>query len=154
MQPGPRKIEVSIRDQELRLFRDGELEATFPVSTSRVGTGSEDGSLRTPLGQFRISERIGEGEALRTIFSSRQPQGRWNPADPVDADLVLTRILWLEGAERGNANTKERYIYIHGTNHEDTIGQPTSQGCVRMKNEDVLQLFGLVEEGTDVEIVE
>ncbi len=50
-------------------------------------------------------------------------------------------------------NTKERYIYIHGTNQEQSIGQPASNGCIRMRNADVIRLFDLVEVGVLVEIV-
>jgi lipoprotein-anchoring transpeptidase ErfK/SrfK len=77
----------------------------------------------------------------------------WDPSEPVEGDLVLTRILWLEGAEEANANTKQRYIYIHGTNQEDRIGEPASIGCVRMRNADVIALYELAPEGTEVEIV-
>ena len=65
---------------------------------------------------------------------------------------MQTRILWLEGMDVENANTKERYIYIHGTNHEAEIGTPASHGCVRMKNADVMELFEMVRAGTPVEI--
>jgi len=61
--------------------------------------------------------------------------------------------LWLDGIEEQNTRTKERYIYIHGTNHEDLIGQPASAGCIRMRNSDVIQLFDKVEVGTLVEIL-
>jgi lipoprotein-anchoring transpeptidase ErfK/SrfK len=64
----------------------------------------------------------------------------------------MTRILWLDGLERRNANTHDRYVYIHGTNHEDEIGTPASHGCVRMKNADLLELFEQVKVGTPVEI--
>ena len=73
--------------------------------------------------------------------------------DDVTEDMVLSRILWLEGLENGNANTKERYIYIHGTNDEEQIGQPVSIGCVRMKNADVVALYDQVSVGTEVEIM-
>jgi hypothetical protein len=67
-------------------------------------------------------------------------------------DLVMSRILWLDGLEAANANTYDRYVYIHGTNHEELIGQPASHGCIRMKKADVAELFDLVEVGTPVVI--
>jgi len=153
MQDAGRKIEVSVAEQRLRLVEHGREVASWPVSTSRFGTGCEEGSFRTPTGKFRIAERHGDGAPERTIFRSRCPEGVWDPAEPVEGDLVLTRILWLEGAEEGNANTKQRYIYIHGTNQEDRIGEPASIGCVRMRNADVIALYELAPEGTEVEIV-
>jgi lipoprotein-anchoring transpeptidase ErfK/SrfK len=67
---------------------------------------------------------------------------------------VVSRILWLDGLEDHNANTRERFIYIHGTKHEDKIGNPASHGCIRMRNADVIDLFDLVDEDTPVVIRE
>jgi len=153
MQPPPRKIQVSLARQELKLLEGEEVVAAWPVSTSKFGPGTEPGSHKTPMGRFRVAERHGDGAPLGTIFKSRQPVGLWNSGDPAEVDHVLTRILWLEGLEEQNANTKDRYIYIHGTNQEELIGQPASIGCVRMRNADVAALYDLVPEGVEVEIV-
>jgi len=153
MQPAQPKIQVSIPDQELRLLDGNRVVATYPVSTSKFGVGTEPGSYKTPAGRFRVAERHGDGAPEGTIFKSRQPVGLWNPGEPVDSDLVLTRILWLEGLEEANANTKDRFIYIHGTNQEGLIGQPASIGCVRMRNADVAELYEQVPEGAEVEIL-
>jgi lipoprotein-anchoring transpeptidase ErfK/SrfK len=60
-----------------------------------------------------------------------------------------------EGRNKGGlVDTKHRYIYIHGTHEENRIGQPVSHGCIRMLNDDVIELFELVDVGTPVEIVE
>ncbi|MFA5041157.1 MAG: L,D-transpeptidase, partial [Bdellovibrionales bacterium] len=75
-----------------------------------------------------------------------------NPLHDTEDDLVLTRILWLEGRESHNANTKERYIYIHGTNREDLLGTPASHGCIRMSNNEIIELFDLIPVGASVEI--
>jgi len=119
-----------------------------------MGIGFQEGSNRTPLGSFRIVEKHGAGAALHTIFKGRKPVGEWDPKQRTDDDLILARILWLEGCEPRNANTKERYIYIHGTNGEDLVGQTASHGCVRMRNADVAALFDLVETGVPVWIGE
>ena len=146
------KIEVSVPDQKLRLFDDdGELLKEYPCSTSRFGHSSEPESYHTPLGQFRISQKIGHGAEPGTIFKSREPVGLWD-GGPAEEDYVLTRILWLDGMEEHNANTHDRYIYIHGTNQEYLIGTPASHGCVRLSNADVIDLFSRVEEGVAVEI--
>lgn len=142
---------VDTKAQTLQVLGKGVLIATYPVSTSKFGLGFEEGSFRTPTGRFRIAEKIGENEPSRMIFKSRVPTGRL--ADPGgDEDLVLTRILWLEGLDSENTNTRDRYIYIHGTNQEELIGTPASHGCVRLRNDDVIDLFNRVAEGTPVQI--
>lgn len=154
MQSSVRKIHVSISRQELELCEGGRVVQRYPVSTSAFGIGTENGSFKTPTGRFAISEKIGHGVAPGTIFKGRiaiSETGK--PADESQSDdLVLTRILRLDGLEPHNANTRERFIYIHGTNHESSIGSPTSHGCVRMRNADIIALFGAVEEGDLVEI--
>ena len=144
-------IEVSVDDQQLHLLRNGEIIHRYPVSTAAKGIGSQNGSNRTPIGLFRIAEKIGDAANSGTIFKGRIDQGVWDDCE-CDHDLVLTRILWLEGLEPSNANTKDRYIYIHGTNQESKLGTPASCGCVRMANQDIIQLFNLVEPGTPVTI--
>ena len=96
---------------------------------------------------------IGDGAPLGTVFCGRQPTGEIGLGAPGD-DLILTRILWLEGAEPHNANTRDRYIYIHGTNHEAQIGEAASHGCVRMRNADIIELFGWITPGTEVRITQ
>jgi len=136
----------------MQLLSDkGGILNAWPVSTSRFGLGSIPGSNFTPLGRFRIAQKIGHGAPERTIFRSRQVVGQWD-GSPAAEDYVLTRILWLEGLDGENANTFDRYIYIHGTNQEESIGQPASHGCIRMKNAAVVELFDLVDIGTEVEI--
>jgi lipoprotein-anchoring transpeptidase ErfK/SrfK len=145
------KIQISIRAQELILKCGRKKLASYPVSTSRFGLGSKEGSFKTPTGKFRITEKIGQGMPLGTVFKSRRPVKATKKALR-EEDLVMTRILWLDGLERRNANTHDRYIYIHGTNHEKKIGLPDSHGCIRMKNADLVELFERVPEGTPVEI--
>jgi lipoprotein-anchoring transpeptidase ErfK/SrfK len=146
------KIEVSVPDQKLRLYDDGgALAKEYACSTSRFGYSSEPGSNHTPLGKFRIAEMIGHEAEPGTIFRSRVPEGVWT-GETVDDDHVLSRILWLDGDEDHNANTRERFIYIHGTNQEHLIGAPSSHGCIRLTNADVIDLFGRVDEGTEVQI--
>lgn len=145
------KIQVSVRDQSLTLRSGRKKIAAYPVSTSRFGLGSKEGSFKTPTGKFRVAEKIGEGAASGTVFKSRRPVKATKKMLRED-DLVMTRILWLDGAEPRNANTHDRYVYIHGTNHEEELGTPASHGCIRMRNADVIELFDHVEEGTPVEI--
>ena len=153
MQSGRTKIDISIRDQRLKLRRGRKIVRSYPVSTSRFGIGTEEGSLKTPLGNFRIAEKIGHGAEVGTIFKARVPLGPDDPL-PDTEDFVTTRILWLDGLDPENANTRDRYIYIHGRKHEDKIGTPDSHGCIRMRNADVIELFDLVDETTQVVIRE
>ena len=106
--------------------------------------------MKTPTGCFRIAEVIGDGMALGTVFKSRRPV-KVRKSELKSPDLIMTRILWLAGEDRDNANTYGRFIYIHGTNHEDEIGQPVSHGCIRMRNSDVIELFERV--GVDTPVV-
>ncbi len=108
--------------------------------------------MKTPTGRFRIAEKIGDGTPLGTVFRSRVPINASENPPPGDEDLILTRILWLDGLEEHNANTYDRYIYIHGTNHEGRIGEPASHGCIRMRGEDLVALFDLVDVETRVVI--
>ena len=147
---------VVVSRQEVLLLEKGLVAWKWDVSTSRFGLGSEEGSFRTPTGRFRICEKIGDGAPSGMIFKSRIPTGQLARigADAGDEDLVLTRILWLEGLDPENANTRDRYIYFHGTNREDLIGTPSSHGCIRLRNAEMIDLFDRVTTGTRVEIRE
>jgi lipoprotein-anchoring transpeptidase ErfK/SrfK len=166
--PAPR-IEVSVEEQKLRLLdQDKKILAEYPISTSKYGIGTEEGSFKTPTGRFTVSDKIGGTEPPHTIFQGRIPVGHLTPDGPEffptnlpaaedDAipdcdDLVVGRILWLDGAEDHNTNTHDRFIYIHGTNHEDLIGTPASHGCIRMRNTDVAELYDRIPPGTPVTV--
>ena len=151
MQTPPRSLHISVRDQRLTVKAGDEPIRTYPISTSQFGLGSEEGSMKTPTGHFRIGQKIGDKSLKGTVFKDRQPISQTGQP-PADDDLVMSRILWLDGLEDHNANTRDRYIYIHGTNHEHRIGEPASHGCIRMTNADVIELFDLVDEQTPVVI--
>jgi lipoprotein-anchoring transpeptidase ErfK/SrfK len=139
-------IYISIGEQKLRLVEGDALVAEYVVSSAANGIGFEEGSYCTPTGRFEVSEKIGDGEPLRTIFKSRKPIGVWD-GTPSDEDMILSRILRLNGLDAQNANSMERYIYIHGTNHEALLGEPSSHGCIRMANADIVELFDRIELG-------
>jgi lipoprotein-anchoring transpeptidase ErfK/SrfK len=152
-------IIISISGQMLYHRRKTGVCHTYPVSTASNGAGNLQGSFQTPLGKHRIAEKIGYGMPLLTAFNAREPFCIYNPetSDP-DQDWILTRILWLEGCEtgknrRGPVDTHARYIYIHGTHEENKIGSPASHGCIRMRNEDILELFANVVVGERVCII-
>ncbi len=156
------RIEIAIGDQSLRLLADrGRLLATYPVSTGRNGIGCEQGSGKTPLGRHRVRVKIGAGCDPHTVFVARRPTGerydeRLAAAQP-HRDWILCRILWLTGLESGvnrggMVDTLRRFIYIHGTPDCEPMGVPRSHGCIRMRNEDLLDLFDRVRVGCPVDI--
>ena len=146
------RILVHTPSQTLDLLDDsGALLRRYACSTSKFGLGFEPGSHCTPTGKFRIAEKHGHDAPHGMIFKSRKPTGEIGRLED-GGDHVQTRILWLEGLDAMNFNTKDRYIYIHGTNAEHLIGTPASHGCIRLANQDVIELFDTVPEGTEVVI--
>lgn len=143
-------VEVSV--QRLHLFSgSSEIIASYSISTSRFGLGVEEGSFKTPTGNFCIAEKIGSGEPPRMSFKARVPTGLIVQLGG-EEDLILSRILWLDGRDPENANTRDRYIYFHGTNQEELIGTPASHGCIRLRNADIIDLFDHVSVGDRVTI--
>lgn len=152
------QIRVITSAQKLEVWQGGNCIESFACSTSQFGLGSEPESFRTPRGRLQVVEKIGDGAPQGTIFRSRISENQCWTADALnlfglDEDLVLSRILWLGGLEPHNANTKSRYIYIHGTNSEHKLGEPSSHGCIRLSNSDVIKLFDMVSVGTTVECI-
>lgn len=150
-------IVVDISTQTLTLYEGLNKLSSFPVSTSKYGTGSESGSDKTPLGMHRVKRKIGAQAPSGTIFKGRVNTGRQAAIQDAPLatqnDFVTSRILWLDGLEPGinsggDVDSFRRYIYIHGTHEEGLIGQPASHGCIRMKNADVIKLFDLIPENT------
>ncbi len=141
---------VSVSDQRLVLFDDGAPAKSYPISTSKFGLGSKARSNKTPLGKMYVYQKVGGGARSGTVFKSRRPTGEVIKPNAPGRDPIVSRILWLEGCERSNANTKERMIYIHGTPEERTIGRPASYGCIRMKSKDVIDLYDRIPAGANV----
>ncbi len=155
---------ISVSHQKLYLYYDDRLVKTYPVSTSRFGSGNKDGSFMTPLGAHRIKAKIGDGAPLGTIFKGRKDTHRvaiinHDKTKTTDEDYITTRILWLDGLEPGinrgkGMDSYARNIYIHGTQEEGLIGQPVSYGCVRMTNRDIAELYDQLQENDLVLIME
>ncbi len=142
-------ISISIGEEKIRLLDNEKVVAEYTISSAANGIGFDEGSYCTPTGRFVIQEKIGEGEPLHTIFKSRLPVGIWD-GEITAADMILTRILRLHGLDPENANSMQRFIYIHGTNREDMLGQSASCGCIRMSNADIIELFDAIDLGTPV----
>lgn len=156
------KIEIDVPSQTLKVLDDaGAIVRSYPVSTAARGVGEEEGSNGTPRGRHIVRAKIGAGQPMYAVFRGRRPTGEtWSPelhAQAPDRDWMLTRILWLSGCEPGknrlgHVDTMRRYVYIHGTADSEPMGIPRSHGCVRMRNQDVAELFDLVAPYTPVEI--
>lgn len=161
IKPADRLLHVSLTDQTLVLFKGEATLRTYRVSTGLRPPSNVRNSLGTPRGLHLIAERIGAGQPPGMVFKSRIPTGHhFNElsAEENERNLVTTRILWLRGLEPGynaggDVDSYARYIYIHGTNHEDRIGQPASGGCVLLSNLDVIDLYDHVRAGDWVNIV-
>lgn len=152
---------VSVHRQKLFHVRGGFLMATYPVATSHKGPGCLRDSHCTPTGLHRISEKIGDHVPPLGILRERSFTGEL--ADPdfagVDKDWITSRILWLEGLEPGvnkggEVDSHERHIYIHGTANERSVGMPSSMGCIRMRNDDVIALYDSVPVGALVVVLD
>lgn len=146
-------LHISIADQTLTLFEDEQPLAHYLVSTALKGAGERCGSEQTPRGHHIIRAKVGTDAPCGAVFRGRRPTGEvWTPAlheAYPGRDWVLTRILWLSGTEPGRnrlggCDTMRRYIYIHGTPDTEPMGEPLSHGCIRMRNEDVMDLFDRV----------
>jgi len=157
------RIEINIGQQRLRLFEDGQMTMDVAVSTARNGAGELNGSECTPRGAHIVRAKIGAAPASGTVFVGRRATGElYSPelgGRYPGRDWILTRILWLSGTEPGRnrlgqVDTMRRYIYIHGTPDHVALGEPGSHGCIRMRNQDIIELFERVAAGTPVAIVE
>lgn len=146
-------LHISIGEQVLELRENSQLIKKYRISTAKNGAGEVFGSEQTPRGVHKIRAKIGRDCAVNTVFAGRRPTGeiytpelrKLNP----QRDWILTRILWLSGLEvgknrLGNRDTMRRYVYIHGTPDEIEMGIPGSRGCIRMRNQELIELFDLV----------
>ena len=165
-------VRINIANQRLSLYQSDQLTqepielAEYQVSTAKNGIGSLEGSGCTPLGRHRIEQKIGADMPVNTVFVGRVATGEiydetLKQQHP-HRDWILSRILWLAGCEEGHnkgqndqgvCDTYQRYIYIHGTPDSEPMGVPLSHGCVRMRNQDIIELFDRVTVGTVVDIV-
>ena len=145
-------LAVTLSDQKITLFKEGKKVKDYSISSSKYGIGNENGSCRTPLGIHAISQKNGAGQPSGMVFKGCKPTGEVVDVDAAGRDPVVTRVIQLAGLERNNRSTHNRRIYIHGTPEERYIGQPASYGCIRMKSDDIVDLFGRVHRGMPVAI--
>lgn len=148
--------------QKMYLMKGKEILKNWTISSSKYGIGCKKGSNKTPYGIHKIKNKIGKGAPLGTIFKSRINTGKkaiiYKDSVDTKEDYVTTRIMWLEGMEKGinkgaDVDSYKRYIYIHGTPEEGLLGIPSSHGCIRMRNDEIIHLFDTVDLGTIVYII-
>ena len=157
---------INIAEQTLILYKQQSEQYRYTISTAKNGIGSQQDSGCTPLGRHIISQKIGGSEPINAVFVGRIPTSEIYSeafaAEHPERDWILSRILWLSGLEeginkgsnhQGGCDTYQRYIYIHGTPDSEPMGIPRSHGCVRMRNQDIIELFEKVDEGTPVTIM-
>lgn len=143
---------VDVSSQRLVVSHSGIVKSVYAVSTAKAGEGSLSGSGKTPLGWHHVTDWIGEGAPPGQVFAARRPTEEVIPrsgwSSEQSKDKVLSRIMWLSGLERGvnyggDVDSRSRFIYLHGTNQEHLIGTKASHGCIRLRNDDVLELFDM-----------
>tara|TARA_B100001113_G_scaffold340928_1_gene325590 strand:+ start:423 stop:956 length:534 start_codon:yes stop_codon:yes gene_type:complete len=155
------KIDVSISEQRLYVIDNDRVIRSYPISSSAYGEGQIENSLKTPLGEHEIQIKIGTGVPKYQFFVSREHISEEVSIidEEIDSpdDFITTRIMWLSGMEEGfnsggSVDSFNRFIYIHGTHEEGLIGKKASHGCIRMLNQDVLELFRIIPTKTAVNI--
>lgn len=100
-----------------------------------VGVGHENST--TPAGAYTVGEKTREPMWFR---KGAEPVAFDDPRNP----LGTRWIEWL-----GPEGT-ETHLGFHGTNAPETIGGDQSQGCIRMRNEDVETLYEILPKGAVV----
>ena len=156
-------ILVDVSSQTLRLQDDdGHVLLETRIATGRNGVGEVNGSQQTPRGWHKVRAKIGAGQPANAVFVARRPTGElYSPemrAAYPGRDWILTRILWLSGLEPGknrlgNVDTMRRFVYIHGCPDDDPMGVPSSRGCIKMRNSELIDFFERVPAGTRVHII-
>ena len=143
---------VSIERQELMLISNKRVIKRYRCSTASAGTGNRVDSGMTPLGWHRVGAKVGGELSMGAVLKDREwTREVWAEGQHSDQDLILSRILRLEGLENGknrggDVDTWSRYIYIHGTNQVEVLGRPASAGCIRLDPQEVIDLYEQVDE--------
>ena len=150
--PADPVIVINVNDQELKLLKEGQEVAKFPVSTSKFGLGDEFRSYKTPVGVFQVCAKSGESLPVGAVIKRGCFTGEVLKPDAPGRDPIVTRIIRLQGLQTQNQHALARGIFIHGTPEERRIGKPVSWGCIRMRSKDVVELYKQVQVGTRVVI--
>src|SRR5688572_4350913 len=143
---------VSTTEQRMYVVEDGARRASFPISTSKFGSGDRPRSYCTPLGTLQVTRKVGQGAPTGAVFKALRATGEVLRPNTPGRDPIVTRVLCLGGRDPHTRNAAARGIYIHGTPEESKIGRPASYGCVRMKSRDIVRLFEAIPVGAKVTI--
>jgi hypothetical protein len=152
-QDAPQRLVIGVAQQKMVTFDWQKPRKMYPVSTSKFGLGDKPGSGRTPVGQLEVVKIVGEGLPTGSRLKARQPTGEIVPVNAPGRDPIVTRVLVLKGREKGNAQTLQRSIYIHGTPAEEKLETPASWGCIRMASADIIELCQWIRPVARVDIV-
>ena len=154
-------IYISSKKQQLDFYLNDKIVKSYIISTGKNGMGELLGSECTPRGWHSIYSKIGLDAPLNSVFVGRVWTGeiyseRLATENP-GRDWILTRVLQLDGLEPGRnqggeVDSLRRTIYIHGTPDTTKLGVPGSKGCIRMKNNDIIELTSLIQIGTRIYI--
>ena len=157
------RIEVQLAAQQLIGFGTADrMLCHYSIASAANGVGQQQRSECTPLGEHRVRAKVGDGAAVNSVFVGRRLSGEIYSEKLAsqfpNRDWILTRILWLCGNQPGfnrggTVDTMRRYIYIHGAPDSHAMGAPSSHGCIKMRNADILELFQRVSVGTAVNII-
>lgn len=145
-------VAITLRDQKLTVIRNGQKVKDYDISSSKFGIGGKTGSHYTPTGIHAVTKKVGDGQPKGMVFKGCRPTGEVVPVDAAGRDPIVTRVIQIAGLEQFNKNSHSRRIYIHGTPEERKIGRPASYGCIRMRSNDVLDLYPRVYRGMPVVI--
>jgi lipoprotein-anchoring transpeptidase ErfK/SrfK len=140
-------------------------------------TGEAPGTLVVDTPQRALYLVLDGGQALRygvgvgreglawegrAVIGRKAEWPRWTPTKEMIAREPEKNARWANGMEPGLDNplgARALYLFqgnrdtlyrIHGTNDPSSIGSAVSSGCIRLINQDVIDLYGRVPEGTSV----
>jgi hypothetical protein len=120
------EVRVVLSAPTLQVWRDDEMvfEATPAIGNDRAPT---------PIGRWYIRDVLAWDET--SVY------GPWVLALSAFSDQI------------DQINGSDAVVAIHGTNRPDLLGRAVSLGCIRLRNDDISRLAGIVPVGTPVEIV-
>ena len=162
LNPSDHLLLGNIDKQEIAYFCQGKKVKYYSMSSSKQPPSCMENSLGTPWGLHVVCEKIGDGQKKGMVFEGRVPIGLIASECSLEKqslNLITSRILRLDGLEQGinrggRVDTFKRYVYIHGTNHEENLGSPASSGCLQLSNDDVIELYEAISVGTHLLIQE
>jgi lipoprotein-anchoring transpeptidase ErfK/SrfK len=124
----PIRLVLRLNERRVYVYQGDKVQRSYPVAIGRAG-------WETPTGTFQVMNMLQNPGWTNPLTGERMPPG---PDNPLGERWIA---FWTDG---------RNYIGFHGTPNRNSVGRPASHGCVRMYNEDVRQLFEIVQVGTPV----